>query len=473
MRWLLVLVLLCVPAVALATGPYAGRTEAAAACEAGKARPDLVGRNPHCDFQKYSGYDGYTLSALFYGDPNTFVDHYYYTGAACPAGTTWNESTHTCFDSQQCLSKPALGNAFTQGGSGSTCVGGCQFRPDISACVVVNGQSVCSVTGAKPTGQPCTTEPTPKTDPEPKQECLNAAAGQTFCIKPDGQHCYTASTGRQICWQPGETGQKTDGPTMQTRDAGTQPIPPNTQLPSGDTLNTQGSPVTSTTTINNNTTTSTTTITTTTQNYQTQNGTNAGGSGKADAGEKGDGSGKDKGDGDGASGGGNCETPPIVSGDAAMNMVATQAWATRCAVEAGNAAKVTGDVANCATPFSVEGTNANAVKLRAMRAQLCKGDANGDGRPDWTETDGTEAGDGDEGNDTTPGTRSLSFGTDLLDTGGFLGAGGCPSLGTVDLVFTQVNFDSNPYFCTLVQLMRAVLLMIGAFIALRILMGDS
>jgi hypothetical protein len=52
-------------------------------------------------------------------------------------------------------------------------------------------------------------------------------------------------------------------------------------------------------------------------------------------------------------------------------MVATQAWATRCAVEAGNTATVTGDVGDCSAAFTVEGTTANAEKLRAMRVQIC------------------------------------------------------------------------------------------------------
>lgn len=235
---------------------------------------------------------------------------------------------------------------------------------------------------------------------------------------------------------------------------------------------TTGQPQNTTTTVTNTTTNTTQNITTVVQNYQTQNGTSAGGGAPGtDTGQNtdGSGSGSGEGNGNGASGGANCEQPPIVTGDAALGMVATQSWATRCAVEAGNAAKVTGNIENCAQAFTVEGTNANAVKLRAMRAQLCRGDTNGDGRPDWTETDGTEAGDGDSENDGSTQVKGFSFGPDLLDTSGFLGTGTCPTLGTIDLSFATIDFDSLPWFCDLVRITRAVLLMMGAFIAIRML----
>ena len=39
-------------------------------------------------------------------------------------------------------------------------------------------------------------------------------------------------------------------------------------------------------------------------------------------------------DGNGASGGGDCTSPPVVTGDAALGMIARQTWYTRCAIEA-------------------------------------------------------------------------------------------------------------------------------------------
>ncbi|KAB8191352.1 hypothetical protein FKV24_008055 [Lysobacter maris] len=234
--------------------------------------------------------------------------------------------------------------------------------------------------------------------------------------------------------------------------------------------------MTQTTTINNDT------IVTTTTNYSTDNGTNAngGGSNNANQGEPSDGSGGgdgDDGDSDDgtASGGGDCDTPPITTGDPVMGMVATQAWHTRCAVEAGNAAKVTGDVGDCSEPFTVDGNNANAHQLRALRAEICKGDSNGNGQPDYLELDGEYQGDPEEGEGPNGTTDEFTFGPDMLDQGGLLGGGGsCPSLGAIDFgFFGSIDFDSFPYWCNLVSIMRAVVLLVGAFTALRLLMGDS
>src|SRR5690606_15311872 len=135
--------------------------------------------------------------------------------------------------------------------------------------------------------------------------------------------------------------------------------PPAAQTPAGDPLSPKGPPIT---TVNTPATPGNPTTTTTIINYGTEFGTDA----KPDnSGEPADGSGSPSGgdeDGDGTSaeGGGDCSVPPIVNGDAALNMVANQAWATRCAVEAGNAASVTGDVGDCKSPFTVEGSSANA-----------------------------------------------------------------------------------------------------------------
>ncbi|RDY67518.1 hypothetical protein DX912_09630 [Lysobacter soli] len=151
-------------------------------------------------------------------------------------------------------------------------------------------------------------------------------------------------------------------------------------------------------------------------------------------------------------------------------MVATQAWATRCAVEAGNAAKVTGDIGDCAQAFTVEGTNANAQQLRAMRAQICGDDTNGNKRPDWTETNGTEEPAPGEGDD-EPGFVAKTFSLDNLDSSGFLGgAGSCPQMGVVDLSFTQVDLSNASWWCPFVTMCRGILLLMGFFISVRLLM---
>lgn len=376
-----------------------------------------------------------------------------------------------CLNQNKCLARNAdLSPAPRVSSASSVCTGGCEYKI-VESCGTtrVNGGNAMHCGVWEYSGNPCGSLPPPGPgegpgDPPAPQKCTPAGDGQTFCLKPDGNHCASASTGRQICWRPGETGEKDDGPIKQKRDAGNDPIPPNLQLPSGDSLSPVGQPVRAVTNVNNQT------INTVTQNYQTTHGTNAGGS-APNKGESasGDGSGKDEGEGS-ASGGGDCKTPPITSGDPVLGMVATQAWHTRCAVEAGNAAKVTGDVADCKQPFTVEGTNANAIKLRAMRAQLCNGDKNGNGRPDWTETNGTETPEPGEGEE-EPGVLSKFINTDALDGGGFLGgSGSCPAMGTVDLHFVQVDLSNASWWCPFVSMCRAILLLMGAYIAIRLLM---
>ena len=219
---------------------------------------------------------------------------------------------------------------------------------------VVGGQEPPDVFVPGPTTPEEAAEPSPQT-------CTPAGGGShNYCVKSTGDHCMTSAQGRQLCWKPGETGTKTDGPIAQVRDAGTTPNVPNFNLPSGDTLQATGQKSTATTGR----------TTTTTTNYKTVHGTNAG---PKNQGEKGDGSGEGKEqdpDKNTASGGEDCDRKPIVS-DPAFEMIANQAWATRCAVEAGNAADITGDIEKCDQPFTVKGDNANAEQLRAMRAQIC------------------------------------------------------------------------------------------------------
>lgn len=248
---------------------------------------------------------------------------------------TWQESTKSCFTPEKCLahnSEPGFLNVGAIAVSSTTqCVAGCEYKAvGPSVCSSIDGQvgQLCSA-DMDFTGNPCSSTPRPiaeaEADKDKAQECL--PNGQV-CIKPDGKHCYAASTGKQICWTPGETGEKAADNVAQKRDAGNQPIPPNLNLPNGDTLQQQGTPTTTTTTRTNGTTT--TVITTTTTNYVTTNGTNAG---ENDSGEPADGSGgsgEGEGEGNGSSGGGDCSTPPVNTGDPLLSQIANQTWHTRC-----------------------------------------------------------------------------------------------------------------------------------------------
>lgn len=412
----------------------------------------------------------------------------------CPAGLSWDEATKKCACPAGSVAQPdgsckscedLNGEPGSPSRSGvvvrpfaERCVSGCQLKMTEGWCVTLGGvgggEMMCTGQYLY-TGQSCSADPAPPEGPEdpdapePEEEpdklCKPLGAGQTVCVKPNGDQCYTATrTGRQICWKPGETGEKGDGPTLQTRGPGTSPTPPSSPTTSaGDPYVEAGDPMT-TTASGRGGANGGLTIVTTAQNHETENGTNAK---PEDSGEPEDGApdggnvpGED--DGTSATGGGDCSTPPIVSGDAALNMVANQAWATRCAVEAGNAANVTGDVGDCSSPFSVEGTNANAEQLRALRASICGEQAQreSDAEVLGNAADALEPGEGDsvfaDGPDEGgPGISLSRFG----------GGGGCP---TLPFEIPGVGSIDTTQFCNYVAMLRLLILAIATIWALRI-----
>jgi hypothetical protein len=91
------------------------------------------------------------------------------------------------------------------------CAGGCKFKrgdaPTDNFDIEGFARTVGMVGGWTPTGAVCSdNEPPPKSEPQ----CI-AGAGQTLCIKPNGEKCATASNGTTFCWGKGDSGDKTDG----------------------------------------------------------------------------------------------------------------------------------------------------------------------------------------------------------------------------------------------------------------------
>ena len=440
----------------------------------------------------------FTATCSQYGG-GTNPGPFYYAMTTCGPNTTWDPNqnkcasqcaggygtdplTGQCMDQDKCLARnsgiykgPRLSaTPFPQ------CydLGGCAFSPSGSVDTVdgpgmARYRATLTYSGASPSTCSAVTDVPQDLKPDaPKkeEECMPAGSGQTYCVKADGQQCASASNGKKFCWKPGETGTKTDGPDLQKRDAGETHIPPNLQLPNGDNLVKKGETIKTSTTTTNVTNNTSTTVTTNVTSYGTANGTNAsGGTDGKQAEGSGGGGGDEEGDENGASGGGDCKAPPIVTGDAALGMVATQAWATRCAVEAGNAAKVSGDIGDCKSAFSVEGDNANAIKLRAMRAQIC-------GEPEWAKpkdgegsTDNPTAGEGEGMGD---GLLKLDFKIgDAFDHSGFFGGGSPPSLGVLDFgFFGTFDMDSEPWFPDLIALCRGFLILLAIFLAIQIIL---
>ena len=420
----------------------------------------------------------------------------FYYDSGCPSGTEWFPSENRCL--QPCLDRnpptpPNYGYWTMESAGSSMCKSGCSFiRGDVleRRTAQVCGSGNCTAmsdqvrTVWKYSGEKCSTQPNqpppPLDDKEPS--CSPAVSGQTYCITQTGDNCYTASTGRMICWTPTEPGTKPDGPVTQTNTNGNQAPNPPPGSTSKSTVNT-------TTTTNTNTNITTTNTYTTTSGApagSTNQGTGVGSNGKPNTGTgtgtgsggTGTGSGGAGENGNTAGGGGDCKTPPITSGDAIAGMVATQTWATRCAVESGNSVKVTGDVGNCSAPYQVEGTNANAEKLRALRVQICGPDgvaANGR-QFDSDASNLVSSGDGDEPSKDDPKDpfagrkveRDGNWLINQLDNSGFLGAGSCPADSTVSYGRGSFTISLSP-ICRLLSAISGLVIALAYLIAFRIM----
>ncbi|KNX93798.1 hypothetical protein XvhCFBP2543_22295 [Xanthomonas vasicola] len=68
------------------------------------------------------------------------------------------------------------------------------------------GKTYFSLAGAKPTGATCSYGDGTGQGVK-DQDCVQSGT-LTMCIRSDGKQCATASTGKQFCWSPGESGVK-------------------------------------------------------------------------------------------------------------------------------------------------------------------------------------------------------------------------------------------------------------------------
>lgn len=226
-----------------------------------------------------------------------------------------------------------------------TCIGGCRllgtpFSSQTGGVKIYGlkdryySGDVCEAPGGTPGISP---EPPSKEDqakPKPP-ECVALGSGQTGCLKPDGQYCATASTGKTFCWSPNETGEKKDGTDAQTKEQQGKPVtaPPSPD-PEKEYQRKEGHQQTAC--INNTCTTYNVTNFNETGKGTSKNSTgdnNADGSGNTSGNGtpgKGSGSGDKEGEGDSASDSGNCETPPLCTGDTLKCLHLRYTWKSQC-----------------------------------------------------------------------------------------------------------------------------------------------
>lgn len=179
-----------------------------------------------------------------------------------------------------------------------------------------------------------------------------------------------------------------------------------------------------------------------------------------------------------ASGGGDCKAPPTCKGDGIQCNQLFQQWQIRC-----SGATVTGDPTNCSSGYSCSGDSVQCATVALLRKTACaaagngdggtggpRGDANGNGVPDVLE--GSGAGDtGDPGEDDDVTRFGIGVDASLLDQENIFGGGSCPTPPSLTIMGKTISGSDFPYWCQAMAILRALILIFGAFTAVKILTG--
>jgi hypothetical protein len=297
------------------------------------------------------------------------------------------------------------------------------------------------------TGQACAAPPPPgwggdgSSQPPPAQLC-----GGGSCYDPgSGNYCMNDAAGKQVCVPGPKPG---IGGGCASSDKGTictgspPPLPPKppsspisdppTEITSSDNFTHSqttpppaGSPAGTPPTVTNTTVTTNTYGTGGQGQSPTTSGQKTGDMGPAPASSTG---GTDKGT---ASGGGDCNTPPICTGDAPTCMVVSQTWLGRCKKDSY--------------------------------------DLDGDGVPDWVGK-GSDLYKPDQPAD-VPINAVVSTETatlDGIDASGWAG-NTCPQLPNLSFFDREITYGDQALFCDWLAKLRPIFLLVCGFVAMRIL----
>lgn len=176
-----------------------------------------------------------------------------------------------------------------------------------------------------------------------------------------------------------------------------------------------------------------------------------------------------------------CAVPPTCEGGAECALLKQQ-WALACAD------RVSVSDQGCAAPPACTGDQGTCLSLQLQWMTACNGAGNGDEPctgpdcpnpielPDleeWAARDGflptdippTQAGVNDVAVETGSGFAGV------FEAQGWLGGGACPQFGSVSVLGTSINLDGDGQFCTVLPILRGLLLAFAAFLSARILMG--
>lgn len=211
---------------------------------------------------------------------------------------------------------------------------------------------------------------------------------------------------------------------------------------------------------------------------------------KRDANEDGEPDPHDKEDPDTFSGGDSCKSPPSCSGSPIMCGQARIQWRIDCNTRRNN--NISGGQCAAGGMPVCTGESCNAMEYNGLLMQwrsACaieklagksdtpgsgegKGDANGNGVADVLEGTGEPTAIGD-GNTDVQGAKKWGIGvsTSLLTTDNMFGGGSCPQMPSITLMGKTTSGGDFPYFCQFAAILRGLILIFGAFTALKILMG--
>lgn len=183
------------------------------------------------------------------------------------------------------------------------------------------------------------------------------------------------------------------------------------------------------------------------------------------------------------SGGDSCNAPPSCSGGPIDCGMARIQWRIDC----NTRTKVNVSGGSCGAVPQCVGDNCRAMEyaqlLQQWRAACALekmadagagdgpvGDANKNGVADVLEgrlQPGQPGGDGE----TT--VRSIGVSTSLLDTENIFGGGSCPTPPSFEIMGQAITWNDFPYWCQAMTILRSLVLIFGAYTALRILMGGG
>lgn len=188
---------------------------------------------------------------------------------------------------------------------------------------------------------------------------------------------------------------------------------------------------------------------------------------------------------DSASGGDTCETPPSCSGNAISCMQVKIQWRIDC----NTRRQVNISGGTCSAVPICTGKGCNAMEYAQLMQQwrtACAveklasktgedggpvGDANKNGVADVLEGTGNVSDPGDGKSDVDGAKRfGIGVSTDRLDKENIFGSGSCPEPPSFQIMGFSIANDF-PYWCQAMAILRALVLMFGAFYALKILIG--